>query len=174
MSTYFRLSELGLARVYPGWENGASVQVFGLPQREKKMRPKKKYMKSGKHSPLRGVRVTRSKRFRAVLNTKSGVKVRSKYERVCADYLSKEGIRFQYEPLMLLGARQVRPDFYLPDFNLFLEICGYDHMPYYRSRTARKRRLYRELGLRSAFIHYDGKGSLEELIHKELERWSES
>ena len=133
------------------------------------MRPKRRYPKSGKYSPLRGTRVAPRKEFPAVLGTESGVRVRSKYEQRCADYLYRENIRFEYEPLMLVGGRQVRPDFYLPDYNLFLEICGYGHMPYYKSRISRRQRLFRELGLSAVFIHYDGKGSLEAMIRAELE-----
>jgi DNA helicase-4 len=137
------------------------------------MRSRKKFSKSGMYRPLRGVKVRPTRQFSPVLETKAGVKVRSKYEVRCADYLYTNGIQFQYEPLMLLKGRQFRPDFYLPEYNLFLEICGYGHMPYYRDRTGHKQRLYNELGLRSAFIHYNGKGSLEELVSEELKKWDQ-
>ena len=131
-----------------------------------------RFRKKGLYSRPRGTRLPRKQKFQAELATDSGVKVRSKYEKTCADFLHASGIEFQFEPLMLLKGRQFRPDFYLPEYNLFLEICGYGHMPYYRSRMRHKQRLYDELGLRSAFIHYDGKGSLEELIRCELKKWT--
>ena len=73
------------------------------------------------------------------------------------------------EPLILLDERQYRPDFYLPDYDLFLEICGYGHMPHYNDRTAHKMRIYHKHNLQAIFIYYNGKGSLEELIAKELQ-----
>jgi hypothetical protein len=135
------------------------------------MLKRKRHKKSGKYSPLRGIRVPRKRRFGPVLETESGVKVRSQYEKRCADYLFRNEIKFQYEPLMLLGGRQFRPDFFLPEYNLFLEICGYGHMPFYRDHTAHKQLVYRERGLQSIFLHYEGKGSLETKIRTELARF---
>ncbi|MDH3938005.1 MAG: hypothetical protein OEV68_11790, partial [candidate division Zixibacteria bacterium] len=92
-------------------------------------------MKTGKPAPARGVRLPRQRRFEAILPTESGVTVRSKYERRCADFFTKHHIQFQYEPLILLAGRQFRPDFFLPEHDLFVEICGYGHMPHYRDRV---------------------------------------
>jgi DNA helicase-4 len=124
--------------------------------------------KDGLHVPLRGQRLKRTRKFETRLATKSGIKVRSKYEQTTADYLYERGIHFQYEPLMLLGGKQFRPDFFLPDYNLFLEICGYGHMPNYRARQAYKENTYTKNGLKAIFIHYHGKGSLSEMLAEEL------
>jgi len=56
--------------------------------------------------------------------TSSGIKVRSSYERTCADLLTANDVEFQYEPLMLIGGKQFRPDFYLPAQNLFIDYNG--------------------------------------------------
>lgn len=69
---------------------------------------------------------------------------------------------------MLLGGRQFRPDFYLPDFNLFIEICGYNHQPYYRDRRIYKEQVYKKQGLRAIFVNHNGIGSLEEKIKEQL------
>ena len=45
--------------------------------------------------------------------TKDGVRVRSKIEKIIADFLSDRGIRFTYEPILDLGGFFVMPDFYL-------------------------------------------------------------
>jgi len=78
--------------------------------------------------------------------------VRSEIERSCVALLEKHQIRFQYEPLLLLQGRQYRPDFYLPEYRLFVEMCGYGHMPHYRSRLSWKKKLYEEAGLKAVFI----------------------
>ncbi|MCP4580025.1 MAG: hypothetical protein GY839_00295 [candidate division Zixibacteria bacterium] len=69
---------------------------------------------------------------------------------------------------MILEGRQFRPDFYLPDYNLFVEICGFGHMPFYRDRQAEKQHLYDKHKMKSVFIHYEGRGSLEKLIREKL------
>jgi len=132
------------------------------------MHHKKRLKKTGLPLPTRGIRLVRKRRFEPTLETASGLKVRSSYEKRCADFLFERGISFQYEPLMLLGGRQFRPDFYLPDLNLFLEICGYEHMPHYRDRVAEKKAIYDASNLKSLFISYNGKGSLEEKLEAEL------
>src|SRR5258708_5954579 len=56
--------------------------------------------------------------------TKSGIRVRSKIERIIADFLFEEGIRFIYEPQIWLDGLGIRPDFYLTDYDLFYEHFG--------------------------------------------------
>ncbi|MBN2227728.1 MAG: hypothetical protein JW763_10225 [candidate division Zixibacteria bacterium] len=110
----------------------------------------------------------RQKQFAATLSTAEGIKVRSRYEQRTVAFLAKHDIAFRYEPLIILAGRQYRPDFYLPQFNLFVEICGYGHMPFYRDTISRKKRLYAEGGLHCLFISHNGKGSLDKLLYDEL------
>ena len=126
--------------------------------------------KNGKSIPLRGSRLVRKKKFEPTLPTDSGVDVRSIYERRCADFLFKNNIKFQFEPLILLDGKQYRPDFFLPEYTLFLEICGYGHMPHYNERLKKKARLYEKHNLQVLFIHYNGRGSLEKKIRDALEK----
>ncbi len=121
--------------------------------------------------PIRGARLERKKKFEPTIATVSGVEVRSLYEKRCADFLFDNDIKFQYEPLILLDGKQYRPDFFLPDFNLFVEICGYGHMPYYNERLKLKERLYEKHNLKVLFIHYNGRGSLEKKIREALEKF---
>jgi len=123
---------------------------------------RKKLRRSPRFNPPRGIKVERRRRFEVKIMTESGVRVRSQYEKKCADFLFKNGIKFQYEPLILLAGKQYRPDFYLPDYNLFLEICGYNHMPFYVDRSEFKKQLYQKHNLDAIFIRHNGKGSLED------------
>lgn len=50
-----------------------------------------------------------------------GTKVRSKSEQSIADWLYRHNIRFQYEPVLKVTDFAFRPDFYLPDANLYIE-----------------------------------------------------
>jgi len=129
---------------------------------------RKKYRKSSRYTPPRGVKLERRRAFQPRIETKSGVRVRSSYEKTTADFLHKNNITFQYEPLILLAGKQYRPDFFLPDYDLFLEICGYNHMPFYTDRTKFKQELYRKHNLRAIFIRYNGKGSLPNILKTSL------
>lgn len=130
--------------------------------------PRKRFSGHGKYGRSRGTRIPRKRKFEPVLETLSGVKVRSQLEKYCADFLHENKIRFQYEPLMLLGGRQFRPDFYLPDHNLFLEICGYNHMPFYRDRISSKKEIYEKHGLQVVFIEGKTPRTMLSLLQKEL------
>jgi len=129
--------------------------------------------KSGRFSAPRGVRNKADLSAKHPYESRGGIFVRSRYEKTCADYLYDNGIEFRYEPLMLLGGRQFRPDFYLPEYNLFLEICGYVHMPHYRGRVALKKAMYEKHNLKAVFIEYNGRGSLIALIKAALRDYVE-
>jgi hypothetical protein len=130
---------------------------------------RKRLKKNGKNSPLRGHRLERKRKFEPTLATDSGINVRSQYEKRCADFLFGNKIEFQYEPLILLDGRQYRPDFFLPKYNLFLEICGFGHMPFYNVRIKHKIQIYKKHHLQAVFVHYNGRGSLEKKIKEGLE-----
>ncbi|MCP4705856.1 MAG: hypothetical protein GY865_14750 [candidate division Zixibacteria bacterium] len=132
--------------------------------------PRKRLKKDGKHVIPSGLKLARRQKFETTIPA-GKVKVRSKYEKRTVKYLEKNNIKYQYEPLILLDGRQYRPDFFLPEYNLFLEICGYGHMPFYSDRVAFKEEMYKKNRLKAVFIHYNGKGSLEKLIKIELEKF---
>jgi hypothetical protein len=62
--------------------------------------------------------------------TLTGQHVRSKAERVIADYFSRHGIAYYYEAVattngwFIFKSQISRPDFYLPQYNLFVEYWG--------------------------------------------------
>ena len=64
--------------------------------------------------------------------TLRGEVVRSNSERVIADYFGRSGIRYVYEhPAMKRwGLRRIsRPDFYLPDYDVYVEYWGLVDLP---------------------------------------------
>lgn len=61
--------------------------------------------------------------------TLTGQKVKSKSEKTIADYFTKNGIRYQYEKpaeshFWIFSNRISKPDFYLPDYNVYVEFWG--------------------------------------------------
>ena len=132
---------------------------------------RKRSRKKGRWVPPRNDGVKKPKLNEPGIETTNGIKVRSSYEKQAVEFFTKSNIEFQYEPLILLHGRQFRPDFYLPKLNLFIEICGYNHMPHYRLRIAKKKQLYSKYNLKAIFIDYDGKGSLSKLISERLNQY---
>lgn len=100
----------------------------------------------------RGERSIRSKLPAPSVENRAGRPVRSQLEKCCAEFLGERSIQFIYEPLLLLSGKQYRPDFYLPEYGLFIEICGFTHMPFYRDRVELKQKVYAAQGLRCLFI----------------------
>ncbi len=102
------------------------------------------------------------------IETDTDINVRSQYEKTCVEFFTETNIQFQYEPLMVLEGKQYRPDFFLPEYNLFIEICGYGHMPHYNKRVEFKEQIYKRNNLIAVFIHYNGKGSLKQILLEQL------
>ncbi len=131
---------------------------------------RRRLRKSGKYAPPIGNNGSRRKNLKPSVSTNSGIKVRSQYEKRFVQILNKKNIEYQYEPLILLDGKQYRPDFYLPEYNLFVEICGFGHMPFYSDRVEHKRQIYQKHNLQALFIHFNGRGSLENAVKRELEK----
>lgn len=53
--------------------------------------------------------------------TLDGTKVRSKSEQFIADWFYRHSIKYEYEPLLNIKDFSFRPDFFIPDANLYIE-----------------------------------------------------
>ncbi|HJS01227.1 MAG TPA: ATP-dependent helicase [Flavobacterium sp.] len=53
--------------------------------------------------------------------TLDGTKVRSKSEQFIADWFYRHSIKYEYEPLLKVKDFDFRPDFYIPEANLYIE-----------------------------------------------------
>ncbi len=78
--------------------------------------------------------------------TRSGIRVRSKAEKIIADFLTARGVRFEYEPVVDLGGYYVMPDFGLTEHDVYLEHFGVD-TPKYRHSAEAKLDRYRRFGV---------------------------
>jgi hypothetical protein len=64
--------------------------------------------------------------------TQTGYHVKSNAERKIADYLTWKNIRYVYEPVLRGGHydhKIMHPDFYLPDYNVYVEYWGLVDLP---------------------------------------------
>ena len=99
--------------------------------------------------------------------TKAGIRVRSKAEKIIADYLTESGIRFIYEPVLKVGGHIIRPDFYLLDYDLPYEHFGLRTEPYLRA-AARKIERYRQAGVTFVYTTFADEEDIEEAIVDKL------
>jgi hypothetical protein len=91
--------------------------------------------------------------------TKNGIQVRSHAEQRIADYFEKVGLRYEYEReltarFLFFKFKISRPDFYLPDYDVYVEYWGLldakdadDRKKYERSMKYKMAR-YHELGVK--------------------------
>jgi hypothetical protein len=73
-------------------------------------------------------------------------------ERRIAEILNKYGIDFKYESPVLVNDNQGKqriwyPDFYLPEFGVYIENYGIDCQPGYDNGRIKKQQIYRRMGL---------------------------
>lgn len=75
------------------------------------------------HSP-------RSQKYKLILNNGCEISVRSRWEILfIKDYLEKNNLKWQYEPrkFSLLNGKTYTPDFYIENFNQWIEVKGYEY-----------------------------------------------
>ncbi len=60
-------------------------------------------------------------KYEKYYTTLNGTEVRSKSEQYIADWLYRHSIKFKYEPKVNFGDFDFKPDFYIPEANLYLE-----------------------------------------------------
>ena len=99
--------------------------------------------------------------------TKSGIRVRSKIEKIIANFFTDEGISFVYEPVVTIDGTRLRPDFYLPSYNLIYEHFGRDDDAYQRVAEF-KISLYQKNGTAFMFTTSADEPDIEDAIVDKL------
>ncbi len=80
-----------------------------------------------------------------ICRTNNGETVRSLYEKDVADFLGEHEIKYIYEPkyYFTTTGETVKPDFFLPDYNIYIEIWGMASDPIYTRRMYWKKNRYK-------------------------------
>ena len=111
--------------------------------------------------------------------TQRGEVVRSNSERVIADYFTRSGIRYVYEkPAMSRwGFKRIsRPDFYLPDYGVFVEFWGLVDVPDGSTRSRYERSMrwkmaqYHRNGIRFVSLYPRDLDNLDTAFRYKLEQ----
>lgn len=102
------------------------------------------------------------------ITAKAGTLVQSDGERLIADWLSAHRIGFRYdERFRILSGHAIRPDFYLPELDVYIEYWGMDTADY-KIGMLKKQQLYQQEGKRLISIHPADKPRLDALLRTKL------
>lgn len=105
------------------------------------------------------------------LRTVDEVAVQSKGEKRIGDWLAKNAIAYEYDERMIIaGDTRIRPDFYLPEFDLYIEYWGMN-TPEYVDNMKKKQFLYKREGKKLISLSYRDFDNLEELLQLKLSRY---
>ena len=102
------------------------------------------------------------------ITAKAGTLVQSDGERLLADWLTAHHIAYRYdEKFRILSGHAIRPDFYLPELDVYLEYWGMDTADY-KIGMLKKQQLYQQEGKRLISIHPADKPRLDALLRAKL------
>jgi hypothetical protein len=99
---------------------------------------------------------------------RAGTLVQSDGERRIADWLTAHRIAFRYdERFRILSGHAVRPDFYLPELDVYIEYWGMDTADY-KIGMLKKQQLYQQEGKRVISLHPTAKPHLDSVLRAKL------
>jgi dienelactone hydrolase len=82
-----------------------------------------------------------------------GTVVQSAGERQIAEWLTAHGVAYRYDAkFRIIGEFQIRPDFYLPELDVYIEYWGLD-TPQYKMSMYKKQALYQQEGKRLISVY---------------------
>jgi len=106
-----------------------------------------------------------------ILRTVDEVAVQSQGEKRIGDWLAQNAIAYEYDERMIVGGdTRIRPDFYLPEFDLYIEYWGMDTSEYV-DNMRHKRILYQREGKKLISLYKKDLENLEEILKLKLSRY---
>jgi hypothetical protein len=102
------------------------------------------------------------------IRAKAGTLVQSRGEQMISDWLAAHRIAFRYdERYRILEGYAIRPDFYLPELDVYIEYWGLDTADY-KIGMLKKQQLYQHEGKRLISIYPKDKEHLDEVLRSKL------
>lgn len=99
---------------------------------------------------------------------KAGTLVQSDGERLIADWLAAHSIAYRYdERYRILGGHAIRPDFYLPELDIYIEYWGMDTADY-KIGMLKKQQLYQQEGKRLISIYPQDRPRLDAVLRAKV------
>ena len=104
------------------------------------------------------------------IRTRDGTWVQSDGERRICEILTTENIRYRYdERFRILDGYAIRPDFYLPEFDVYIEYWGMDTADY-KIGMLKKQKLYQQQGKKLISLYPKDKPRMRDLLMGKLEQ----
>lgn len=102
------------------------------------------------------------------IEARDGTVVQSEGERRIADWFTAHGVTYRYDAkFRIIGEFQIRPDFYLPELDVYVEYWGLD-TPQYKMSMFKKQTLYQQEGKRLISVHPADLPRLDALLSAKL------
>lgn len=109
--------------------------------------------------------------LKKTIEAKDGTVVQSDGERIIADELARLGIEFRYDNrFRIIKGYAIRPDFYLPELDLYIEYWGMEDNLDYRIGMLEKKKLYQQAGKRLLSLYAREKPNLRAKLREGLSR----
>jgi len=106
--------------------------------------------------------------LKKTISASDGTVIQSEGERKIADWLTAHGLAYRYDAkFRIIGEFQIRPDFYLPELDVYIEYWGLD-TPQYKMSMYKKQVLYQQEGKRLISVHPADLHSLGSLLCAKL------
>ena len=103
------------------------------------------------------------------IEARDGTVVQSAGERTIADWLTARGIAYRYDAkFRIIGEFQIRPDFYLPELDVYIEYWGLN-TPQYKMSMYKKQMLYQQEGKRLISVYPADLPRLDTLLRTKLQ-----
>lgn len=105
------------------------------------------------------------------IRAKDGTWVQSDGERLICEALNAAGIRYRYdERFRILDGYAIRPDFYLPEFDVYIEYWGMETADY-KIGMLKKQQLYQQQGKRLISLYPSDKPRLRATLQEKLQKY---
>ena len=102
------------------------------------------------------------------IEARDGTVVQSEGERRIAEWLTAHGVAYRYDAkFRIIGEFQIRPDFYLPEMDVYIEYWGLD-TPQYKMSMYKKQTLYQQEGKRLISVYPGDLPGLDRLLSAKL------
>ena len=105
------------------------------------------------------------------VEARDGTLVQSKGEKRIAEWLTEHAVVYRYDvKYRIIGEFQIRPDFYLPELDVYIEYWGMD-TPQYKMSMYKKQALYQQEGKRLISVYPKNLSGLEYFLMTKLRRY---
>ncbi|MCF7817429.1 MAG: HEAT repeat domain-containing protein [Kiritimatiellales bacterium] len=102
------------------------------------------------------------------IRAKDGTWVQSDGERLVCEALDSENIKYRYdERFRILDGYAIRPDFYLPEFDVYIEYWGMDTADY-KIGMLKKQQIYQQQGKRLVSLYPTDKPNMKTVLMDKL------